>query len=182
MTPGDDLSQGASGDASGDRFDDDRIALDSVPCCVWLTTPELLASVLATLGDPVDSYVNGSQVWIDDHGPGDVVIEWRLHPVAGYQRPAGMASASVFPDVALGITELNPRELWDGLEAFPAYHDPVEPAALAKWATARIGFEPTAAGRANHDAIADRWERSGRNTSIVTELITELGGGTPSPE
>ena len=155
--------------------DDDRIALDSVPCCVWLTSPELLAAVLATLGDPVDSYVNGSQVWIDDDGPGGVAIEWRLHPVSGFERPAGMATQSVFPDVASGIADLDPSELWDGLEAFPAYHEPLEPDMLRIWALARIRFEPTASGRVDHDAIADRWERSGRKTSIVSDLIAELG-------
>jgi hypothetical protein len=152
----------------------DRVALDAVPCCVWRTTGSLLGVVLESLGDPVDSYVNGSQVWIDDDGPNGVGIEWRLHPVAGYVRPEGQTTSGVFADVATGATALDPMLLWDGLEAFPAYHEEIDVGALREWVVARIGVEPTASGRANHDAIADRWERSGRQTSIVNELIAEL--------
>ena len=158
-------------DALGDA---DRVALDSVPCCVWITTQELLSTLLSTLGDPIDSYVNGSQVWIDDNGPSGIAVEWRLHPVGGYERPVGLTTTGVFADVASGISDVDPVMLWGGVEVFPAYHDAVEPDVLARWAVARIGIEATATGRANHDAIADRWERSGRITSIVDELIAEL--------
>jgi hypothetical protein len=152
----------------------DRIALDAVPCCVWRTTAELLRAVLESLGDPVDSYVNGSQVWIDDDGPNGIGVEWRLHPVSGYVRPEGHTTSGVFADVATGAAALDPVLLWDGLEAFPAYHEEIGVEALHQWAAARLGVEPNATGRANHDAIADRWERSGRQTSIVNELVAEL--------
>ncbi len=154
--------------------DADRVALNAVPCCVWQTTASLLSVVLEKLGDPVDSYVNGSQVWIDDDGPSGIGIEWRLHPVAGYVRPEGHTTAAVFADVATGSTALDPIALWDGLEAFPAFHDDVEPDALREWVVARLGIAPDAFGRADHDSIADRWERSQRQTSIVRELISEL--------
>jgi hypothetical protein len=156
----------------------DRIALDAVPCCVWRTTAELLGVVLEKLGDPVDSYVNGSQVWIDDDGPAGIGIEWRLHPVAGYVRPEGQTTSGVFADVATGVAALDPVLLWDGLEAFPAYHEETTPEVLRSWVVARLDVEPTAYGCANHDAIADRWERSGRQTSIVNELVAEFSGGS----
>jgi hypothetical protein len=160
--------------------DAERVALDSVPCCVWRTTASLPGIVLGSLGDPVDSYVNGSQVWIDDDGPNGVGIEWRLHPVAGYVRPEGHTTSGVFADVATGSAALDPMSLWDGLEAFPAYHEAIEFDALREWVVRRLGIEPAASGRADHDAIADRWERSGRQTSIVNELIAELSGDVTS--
>ena len=45
-------------------------------------------------GPPVDSYVNGSQTWLLDNGPGDAALEWRLHPVASYRPPAELSHAA----------------------------------------------------------------------------------------
>ena len=59
---------------------------ERVSTCVWLITPEVLLAIDARLGDPDDAYVNGSQVWIVDYP--DFTLEWRLHPVAGFQPPA----------------------------------------------------------------------------------------------
>ena len=33
-----------------------------VPTCVWRATPELVVALDARFGEPVDAYVNGSQV------------------------------------------------------------------------------------------------------------------------
>jgi hypothetical protein len=167
-------STNADDDDTDELTDAERVALDAVPCCVWRTTPEVLKALLDRLGDPVDSYVNGSQVWIDDDGPNGIGVEWRLHPVAGYVRPEGHTTSGVFADVATGAADVDPVLLWDGLEAFPAYHDEITPEDLQSWASTRLGIGPDGFGRANHDAIADRWERSGRQTSIVHELIAEL--------
>ncbi|MFO1533569.1 MAG: hypothetical protein ABR562_07760, partial [Thermoplasmatota archaeon] len=56
-------------------------------------------------------------------------------------------------------------QLWDGLEAFPAYDDEVEPATLAAVTTDALGIAPDAAGLGDHDRIGDAWERSGRTVS-----------------
>ena len=64
--------------------------------CVWLATPALVVALDGRFGPPVDTYVNGSQVWLRDDGPGDVTVEWRLHPVAGYRRPHGLETEEVF--------------------------------------------------------------------------------------
>ena len=151
-----------------------------VPTCVWKATPELLLALDERFGEPVDTYVNGSQVWLRDDGPGGIALEWRLHPVAGYRRPPGMATEEVFDLVtgalARGQDPPVPLErLWEGLEAFAAYDDEVEPATLAAACVESLGRPPDAAGLADHDVIGDEWERSGGRTSVVAALLAQLG-------
>ena len=150
------------------------------PTCVWRASPELLLALDERFGEPVDTYVNGSQVWLRDDGPGGVALEWRLHPVAGYRRPGGLATEEVFDVVtrALAAGEQPPvplDRLWDGLEAFAAYDDEIEPAILAAACTDALGRAPDASGLADHDLIGDQWEQSGGATSIVAALLDQLG-------
>ena len=154
-----------------------------VPTCVWRISTDLVVALDRRFGEPVDSYVNGSQVWLRPDGPGEVMLEWRLHPVAGYQRPPGVSTYDVFPSVALAVANgeepaAAPEQLWDGLEAFAAYGDEVEPATLAAAATDALGLSPDGAGLADHQRIGDEWERSGGRASIVTMLLDELAAGT----
>ena len=116
-----------------------------VPTCVWRATPDLLLALDAQFGEPVDTYVNGSQVWLRDDGP------------AGEEPPAAL------------------DRLWEGLEAFAAYDDELEPATLAAACTAALGVPPDAVGVADHDLIGDQWEQSGGATSIVRALLDQLG-------
>ena len=75
-----------------------------VPTCVWRISPELVAALDERFGDPMDAYVNGSQTWLRDDGPAGVALEWRLHPVAGFRRPASVSSPhDLFPEVALAV-------------------------------------------------------------------------------
>ncbi len=150
-----------------------------VPTCVWRLTPELVVAIDDRFGEPTDAYVNGSQVWLRDDGPGGTTLEWRLHPVGGYQRPPAVATSEVFPAVALALARgeepVRPVEaLWDGLEAFPAFGDEVEPATLAAAAVAAVGIAPDAAGLADHERIADDWERTSGATSIIAALLDQL--------
>ncbi len=152
-----------------------------VPTCVWRVSPALVTLLDDTFGAPLDTYVNGSQVWLREDGPGEVVLEWRLHPVAGYVRPKGVATEEVFEVAAAALATGGagpaPLErLWEGLEAFPAYGDEVEPAVLAAACTAALGLAPDAAGLVDHDRIADAWERTGGGVSIIAALLTELAG------
>ena len=131
-------------------------------------------------GEPVDAYVNGSQVWLRDDGPGDVTVEWRLHPVAGYRLPPGLDTYDVLSEVAraLAAGEEPPAlldRLWDGLEAFPAYGDEVEPATLAATVADALGIPPDAAGLVDHRPIGDEWERSEGAVSVVARLLDQLG-------
>lgn len=151
-----------------------------VPTCVWKASPELLLRLDERFGEPVDTYVNGAQVWLRDDGPNGVAIEWRLHPVAGYRRPPGLETEEVFDVVtaalaAGGAPPVPLDRLWDGLEAFAAYDDEVEPATLAAACAASLGVDPDASGLADHDAVGDEWERSRGATSIVAALLDQLG-------
>lgn len=150
------------------------------PTCVWRATAELIVALDVRFGEPVDAYVNGAQVWLRDDGPGGITLEWRLHPVASYQRPNGVDTYDVFSAVAAALADgTDPParldELWDGLEAFAAYGEELEPATLAAAATDALDIAPDAAGLVDHQAIADRWEKSKGATSIVTELLEQLG-------
>lgn len=150
-----------------------------VPTCVWRVSDGLIVALDERFGPPVDAYVNGSQVWLRDDGPGGITVEWRLHPVAGYRRPAGMGTYEVFDEVSASLGAgtapvTAPGTLWDGLEAFPAYGEEVEPATLASACSHALGRPPDAAGLADHQGIGDAWERAGGQVSIVAALFAQL--------
>jgi len=152
------------------------------PTCVWRATPELIIALDGRFGEPVDAYVNGSQVWLREDGPAGLTIEWRLHPVAGYRRPPKVGTYEVFSHTALALgTGTAPPaplvELWDGLEAFAAYGEEVEPAPLTAAVTESLGIPPDGAGLVDHDAIGDAWEHSGGKVSIVDALLAQLTAG-----
>ena len=152
---------------------------DRTPTCVWRVTPELVVALDDKFGEPIDSYVNGSQVWMREDGPDEMLFQWRLHPVAGYKRPAGVETDAVFSDAALALaTGVAPPapliDLWDGLECFPAYGDDIEPAILASCAAAALGITPDASGLVEHEPIADAWEKSRGATSITAALFGQL--------
>ena len=153
-----------------------------MPTCVWRASPELILALDERFGPPHDSYVNGSQVWLRDDGPGAVTLEWRLHPVSGYERPPALTTYEVFETVAdalaAGADPPAPLDrLWEGLEAFAAYGDELEPATLATSASAALGRSPDAAGLVDHEGIADEWERTERRSSIVDALLRQLVTG-----
>jgi hypothetical protein len=160
------------------------MAAERVPTCVWRVSPELVVALDERFGEPVDAYVNGSQVWLRDDGPGGSTVEWRLHPVAGFARPAGCTTYDLFPRVALALAQgeapMAPLEaLWDGLEAFPAFPpsspaEELEPAGLAAAATEALGRPPDVTGLVDHGAIGDAWEASGGRLSIVAQLLQQL--------
>lgn len=149
------------------------------PSCLWRVTPALITALDQRFGEPVDAYVNGSQVWLREDGPGDMTIEWRLHPAAGYRRPAAVGTYEVFERVAYSLAAgTEPpaplEELWGGLEAFPAYDDETEPAPLVAAVTEALGIAPDAAGLVDHQPIGDAWERSRGGISIVEALFRQL--------
>ncbi len=150
-----------------------------VPTCVWRASAALITRLDDAFGPPLDTYVNGSQVWLREDGPGGVVLEWRLHPVAGYVRPKGVATEEVFELTAAALATGQPgpaplERLWEGLEAFPAYGDEVEPAGLSRACAAALGVPPDAAGLVDHDRLGDEWERARGTISIVDALFAEL--------
>jgi hypothetical protein len=149
------------------------------PTCVWRVSTPLIIALDERFGEPVDAYVNGSQVWLRDDGPGGTTIEYRLHPVADFHRPPDVGTYELFPGVALalatgGTPAASPERLWDGLEAFAAYGDEVEPAVLAAAGTEALGIAPDGAGLVDHKSIGDEWEQRGGNVSIVERLLEQL--------
>lgn len=148
---------------------------------MWRARPEVLIALDDRFGEPDDAYVNGAQVWIRDDGPRSVALQWRLHPVAGYRRPASTGTYEVFAATALalatGATAPAPLDhLWDGLEAWPLDGDPVEPQPLAAAVTDALGIAPDVSGLVDHDGIADRWEQTSGRVSVIDDLLAQLGG------
>ena len=153
---------------------------DETPTCVWRTTTELIRQLDERFGDPVDAYVNGSQTWLIENGPNGATIEWRLHPVANYERPPNTDTYAVFRRAADG--RLDPATLWDGLEAFPAYEDdatatPTTPHTLTQATTDALGLAPDASGLVDHDVIGDEWEATNGGVSVVARLLAQLAAG-----
>lgn len=153
--------------------------------CLWSVTPELIRAIDDRLGPPVDSYVNGSQTWFTDEPElGDITVEWRLHPVAGFEPVPGItpddrwdavvAAAATLEratsPMRVGNDERTLASIWDGLECYVAYGDECEPAPLAHAATERLGIAPDASGLVDHDAIGDAWERE-RGAISVADLL-----------
>jgi hypothetical protein len=159
-----------------------------VATAVWTISPELILALEDQLGPPVDSYLNGSQTWlVGDEEGGDTVLEFRLHPVAGYRTPKGASHYDVWEAVVAQLSlggdphalrigeEVRPLSgLWDGLECFAAYGDDIEPARLAALAAAALGRPPDRHGLVDHDAIGDAWERADGKVSIVALLLEQL--------
>lgn len=146
---------------------------------MWRISADVVRALDERFGEPVDAYVNGSQVWIREDGPGGISLEWRLHPVAGFRRPAGIGTDDLFPTVALAVAGQGgpapaPESLWDGLEAFPAYGDETEPAPLRRAARDALGLPPDGAGLVDHGAIGDEWERTGGRVSVIEDLLRQL--------
>jgi len=168
------------------------------PTTVWRLGPRLVLALDERLGPPVDSYVNGTQTWLvpmrgDDAEADAPIIEWRLHPVAGFRQPSGCSHYDLWDEVvaglssggdpgslALGDERRDLASLWDGLESFPAYGNEVEPATLTHAVTERLGLAPDAAGLVDHERIGVAWEHAKGRTSIVEMLLAELAAPEPA--
>ncbi|HEX5613670.1 MAG TPA: hypothetical protein VFZ83_00810 [Acidimicrobiia bacterium] len=153
---------------------------------VWVVAAEVVRALDERLGTPVDSYVNGSQTWITEDGPGGAALEWRLHPVAAYRAPAGLSHYELWEQVVAQLASGDPAalrlgdetrpltSLWDGLECFAAYGDDVEPAVLAAAVSETLGIAPDRAGLVDHERVGDAWERARGEVSIVSLLLEQL--------
>jgi hypothetical protein len=157
-----------------------------VATTVWRGSPDLVAALDERLGPPVDGYVNGTQTWLTDTGPGGVTLEWRLHPVSGFRPPKGVGPYDLWDEVTghlaagadpdslpLGEERRPLSSIWDGLECY-AVDEPVEPAPLAASATEVLGRAPDAVGLVDHDRIGTAWEHARGQVSIVALLLEEL--------
>lgn len=153
-----------------------------VSSAIWPISPQLVVALDDRFGEPTDTYVNGSQVWLRDDGPDGLTVEWRLHPVAGYVKPKGVPTSDVFGRVALalalaqeGAQPAEPSTLWDGLEAFPAFYDEIPVDVLREVVVRTLGIEPSAVGEVDHEKIGDAWERDAGRRSVIDDLRQQLG-------
>ena len=162
--------------------------MSRVPTAVWRVTPLVVRALDERLGPPVDGYVNGTQTWLTDDGPRGATLEWRLHPVAGFRAPTGVAPDELFDAVIAALVEEGSRasptsgggddpsslaSLWDGLECFPAYGDELEPVTLARTRRrTRSGSHPTPVAWST--TAASVMHGSGRPGSVsLTEMLLE---------
>lgn len=161
--------------------------MSRVAVAVWRVAPDLIRALADHLGTPLDSYVNGTQTWLTDDGPGGETLEWRLHPAAGYEPPAGLShyelwdqvvgqlAAGVDPDALRLGAETRPlASVWGGLECYAAFGDDIEPAPLAGAASSTLGQPPDGSGTVDHDRLGQEWERSRGRLSLVDAVMEEL--------
>jgi hypothetical protein len=161
--------------------------VDRVATTVWQIAPELVLALDERLGTPLDSYVNGTQTWLTDDGPGAVTLEWRLHPAGGFQPLAGLSHYELWDQVVgqlvagadaralqLGDEMRSLPSIWGGLECFAAHGDDVEPAPLAAATTQALGRAPDASGLVDHKRLGDEWERHRGRLSLADAVLAEL--------
>ena len=157
---------------------------------VWRISGELVLAMDEHLGPPVDSYVNGSQTWFT----GEPVLEWRLHPVAGYETPQGVSPYDLWEMVVDAIAggadpgaipmpsgPMALTDLWDGLECFPAYGDELEPVAVVQRVRDTINRDPDLSGLVDHDIVGDEWEHSNGAVSVLDLLTRQLSASPAGP-
>ena len=133
----------------------------------WYVSPELIHSIDEHLGAPIDGYVNGSQVWLDDG------IEYRLHPVAGFRTPDGISHHDLWDEVTAAGTTIAPASLWDAFEAIPVELG-ADPARVAEHAGAVVGMKPDRFGLVDREVINEEWDRTGGAVSIGARLLEQL--------
>lgn len=133
----------------------------------WHVSPELIRSVDEHLGTPIDSYLNGSQVWLDEG------VEYRLHPVAGFRTPDGISHHDLWDEVTAPTTTIDPCSLWDAFEAIPLELG-ADPARLAEHAGEYVGIKPDRFGLVQRELINEEWERTNGAVSIGARLLEQL--------
>lgn len=151
---------------------------DLTATCAWVMTPELLCAVQDRLGAPVDAYDNGGQTWLRNDGPGGEPIEWRLHPRPEFAWP-GRTSQDLLPALAGAVArgeqpEIDPIDVWSGLEAIPAFDDPIEAEALGRALAEVLGRPPGACGGLDRDALGREWEKAAGHLDVVAWITAQL--------
>ncbi|MFN8015944.1 MAG: hypothetical protein U0R17_04990 [Acidimicrobiia bacterium] len=132
--------------------------------------PELPKQLIQKLGDPTDSYWNGSHTWFSELN--NARIEWRLHPVTSFSMPEASRPEDLL-DLALE-GQIDSEHYWEGLEIFPCDEDEVDINELKQYINEKINLEVDAIGNVNHDEIGDAYEHTGGQVSIVKLLLEQI--------
>lgn len=144
------------------------------------------------LGPPIDSYLNGWQVWIEpmaaDEGAPE--LECRLHPPVGFTQPRGLSHHDLWDEVVaqladgaehlrLGDEQRHLRDVWTLLEVFPAFGDDVTVTDLGSWAERELGVTALGSGQVDHARLGGRFRRRGHDFDLAGALRAALtaGGG-----
>ena len=144
----------------------------TTPSAVFKTKdyPEIIKTIVNKLGEPIDSYWNGSHTWFTTYR--DFDFEWRLHPVAGFKMPEASRPEDLF-DLALeGEVEID--HYWEGLEIFDINDEPGSIEILKDHIKSVLDKEPPHCGYVDHETIGNDFERTGGDISIVRLLINQL--------
>jgi hypothetical protein len=161
------------------------------PTCLFDVDEDLILTLEATFGPPIDSYLSGWQVWIEPSGlvgrDGEPVeLEHRLHPPAGFRVPEGISHHDLWDAAVeqiaagervlrLGEEERRVQELWVLLEIYPGFGDPLTPDDLRRDVEARLGRAALAAGHVDHGRLGARWKRSKGAYDLAGALREQLG-------
>lgn len=174
------------------------------PVAVFGVDPEVLLRLEAAFGPPLDSYLNGWQVWLEevtedslpDGVPApvdDVTLEFRLHPPVGFEQPDGLSHHDLWDEVVvpfaearaddaplpdrltLGTEQRGLDQVWVLLEVFPAYAEDVTPDLVRMWSQAWLGRMALGVGRVDHATLGGRWKREGNRFDLVGAIRDSLG-------
>ena len=156
-----------------------------VAAAVWRARPEVIVALDDRFGEPVDAYVNGSQVWLREDGPAG----WSSSggctrsPVTSGRPRTG--TYEVFSATALALATGadaagSPRPAVGrpgGVRRLRRRHR----AAATAWRprSPPSGSSPTPPGWSTTSRSRTQWERIGRAVSIVADLLAQL---RPEPE
>jgi hypothetical protein len=163
----------------------------SDPICVFDVDADLLLALERTYGPPIDSYLNGWQVWIEpcelrDEEGEPIELEYRLHTVEGFTQPEGLSHHDLWDEVItqladgvdrceLGTERRRVDELWRLLEVYPAFGDPLEPDEIARVTAEALGREPVASGWVDHGRLGAAWKRTKGGFDLASALLDALG-------
>lgn len=165
--------------------------------CAYRVDAGLIELLDRSLGPPLDSYVRGWQVWLEPNGPGGETLEWRLHPPARFRMPRRENPHDLFGDVlqeiagaddddptlTIGGEGLRLTAVWEVLEVFPTYGEPVTPGDLvAAVAGVLAGRRPDVAGAVDHARMGDEWKGRRGDYSVGAVLLETLPPVTDGPQ
>jgi hypothetical protein len=161
------------------------------PTCVFAVDRALVLALEAAYGPPIDSYLNGWQVWLEpcelrDVDGEPIELEHRLHPPAGFEQPAGLSHHDLWDEVVtqladgaetlhLGEEERTLDEVWRLLEVYPAFGDELRPAEIREQVEAAVGRTALADGYVDHIRLGSRWKRTKGRFDLAGAILEELG-------
>lgn len=160
--------------------------MPAAPTAIFAVDAELLETLEARLGPPIDSYLMGWQVWL--YSPvehREVELELRLHPPAGFSQPEGLSHHllwdEVITQVAAGAEELELGEetrrldeLFVLLEAYPVFESATVEE-VRSWTEELLDRRALGAGEVDHDWLAGRFRDEGHDADLPGRLREALG-------